>query len=353
MTLFQPISTRQQARKRLKQGTRNNSGLRNARNLGNVIQVRRNDRGKIDRKTATIRRSRRRREGHIGFRDIPVITIGVPQFGANRLPMSTTLRGWLDFPPVLQDGGTRGGVCPSGRRCACPACVSLTLLDPSCRTRGGSQREPARELRRAHLCKLAFACGAMGREVSLPALKAWITLSTGLPTPRLPLPLQLRISPEFRGCQRVEGVSDGQASPYCAFAQVRAAREIWTPSGIGRSLRDERAHSSPRAAGFMPLWHPSRGPGLWPLAGALGGFPAVAPTVHRCQPRTRPTGAMVDVQHRRGNGTPRMRPWPLGCLFELVPNPPPREPQVRHRRWGFRFVAMNSDGDSISPGCAN
>lgn len=179
----------------------------------------------------------------------------------------------------------------------------------------------------------------MGREVSLPALKAWITPSTGLPTPRLPLPLELRISPEFRGCQRVEGVSDGQASPYCAFAQVRAAHQIWTPSGIGRSLRDARAHSSPRAAGFMPLWHPSRGPGLWPLAGALGGFPAVAPTVRRCQPRTRPTRAMVDVQHRRGNGTPRMRPWPLGCLFEQFPIHRLENPTRFQPVWGFRFVA--------------
>ena len=34
-----------------------------------------------------------------------MITIGVYEFGTSRNPMSTIFRGWIDFPPVLQDGG--------------------------------------------------------------------------------------------------------------------------------------------------------------------------------------------------------------------------------------------------------
>ena len=58
-----------------------------------------------------------------------MITIGVSQFGANRLPMSTTLRGWFDFPPVLQDGGEGGVSAPqAGAALARPACLSPSSI---------------------------------------------------------------------------------------------------------------------------------------------------------------------------------------------------------------------------------
>ena len=44
-----------------------------------------------------------------------MITIGVSEFGTSRNPMSTIFRGWIDFPPVLQDGGGEAGIAPPSK----------------------------------------------------------------------------------------------------------------------------------------------------------------------------------------------------------------------------------------------
>lgn len=77
--------------------------------------MRRNDRRQVYRQSVSFGSSGWSRLRHGHSKDIPVITIGVYEFGTSRNPMSTIFRGWIDFPPVLQDGGVRQALRPPSK----------------------------------------------------------------------------------------------------------------------------------------------------------------------------------------------------------------------------------------------